>query len=63
MGKPEFIYLTYTDTTPEKLWHALIDGDFSARYWFGAQLESERSSPSLSPPRAAGGARLRCRDG
>ena len=41
MSKPEFIYVTYIETTPEKLWHALTDGDFTQRYWFGAQLRSD----------------------
>jgi uncharacterized protein YndB with AHSA1/START domain len=41
MSKPEFVYVTYIKTTPEKLWHALTDGDFSQRYWFGARLTSD----------------------
>ena len=41
MSKPEFIYVTYIETTPEKLWHALTDGDFTQRYWFGARLRSD----------------------
>jgi uncharacterized protein YndB with AHSA1/START domain len=41
MSKPEFVYVTYIETTPEKLWHALTDGDFTARYWFGARLKSD----------------------
>jgi len=41
MSKPEFVYVTYIETTPEKLWHALTDGEFTARYWFGARLKSD----------------------
>jgi uncharacterized protein YndB with AHSA1/START domain len=41
MCKPEFIYVTYIETTPEKLWDALTDGDFTQRYWFGARLKSD----------------------
>src|ERR1700722_11377577 len=41
MPKPEFIYVTYIETTPEKLWHALTDGNFTERYWFGARLKSD----------------------
>ena len=26
MSKPEFVYTTYIETTPEKLWHALESG-------------------------------------
>ena len=35
MSKPEFVYTTYIETTAEKLWQALTDGDFTERYWFG----------------------------
>ena len=41
MPKPEFVYTTYIETTPEKLWQALTDGDFTERYWFGARLRSD----------------------
>ena len=41
MSKPEFVYVTYIETTPEKLWEALTDGDFTERYWFGMRLRSE----------------------
>ena len=41
MRKPEFIYVTYIETTPEKLWKALTDGDFTERYWFGVRLRSD----------------------
>ena len=41
MSKPEFVYVTYIETTAEKLWQALIDGDFTERYWFGAHLKSD----------------------
>src|SRR4051812_33136456 len=38
MSKPEFVYTTYIETTAEKLWHALTDGDFHERYWFGHRV-------------------------
>ena len=41
MSKPEFVYVTYIETTPEKLWHALTDGEFTERYWFGVRLKSD----------------------
>jgi uncharacterized protein YndB with AHSA1/START domain len=41
MSKPEFAYVTYIETTPEKLWEALTDGDFTQRYWFGIRLKSD----------------------
>ncbi|MBV9559903.1 MAG: SRPBCC family protein [Bradyrhizobium sp.] len=41
MSKPEFVYTTYIETTTEKLWHALTDGDFTERYWFGHRVTSD----------------------
>jgi uncharacterized protein YndB with AHSA1/START domain len=41
MSKPEFVYVIYIETTPDKLWEALTDGDFTERYWFGARLKSD----------------------
>jgi uncharacterized protein YndB with AHSA1/START domain len=33
--------VTYIRTTPEKLWQALIDPEFTRRYWVGTWQESE----------------------
>jgi uncharacterized protein YndB with AHSA1/START domain len=41
MNKPEFVYTTYIETSAEKLWQALTDGDFTERYWFGHRVTSE----------------------
>jgi uncharacterized protein YndB with AHSA1/START domain len=41
MRKPEFIYVSYIETTPEKLWEALTSSDFSRRYWFGTEVQSD----------------------
>ena len=41
MSKPEFVYVTYIETTPEKLWEALTNSDFTRRYWFGVRLRSD----------------------
>ena len=41
MSKPEFVYVTYIETTAEKLWQALTDGDFTERYWFGYRVASD----------------------
>jgi uncharacterized protein YndB with AHSA1/START domain/DNA-binding transcriptional ArsR family regulator len=40
MGKPEFVYVTYVRTTPEKLWQALTDPAFTRRYW-GVELVTD----------------------
>lgn len=36
----EFVYRTYINTTPERLWQALTDPGFTRRYW-GVAFESE----------------------
>ncbi|HEY3792916.1 MAG TPA: SRPBCC family protein [Bradyrhizobium sp.] len=41
MRKPEFIYVIYIETTPEKLWEALTNAEFTKRYWFGTELTSD----------------------
>ena len=33
MQKPEFVYTTYINTTPERLWRALTEPAFTRRYW------------------------------
>jgi uncharacterized protein YndB with AHSA1/START domain len=41
MSKPEFVYVTYIETTPEKLWEALTNSEFSKRYWDGTEVRSD----------------------
>jgi uncharacterized protein YndB with AHSA1/START domain len=39
--RPEFVYVTYIETTPEKLWEALTSSDFTRRYWFNTEVRSD----------------------
>jgi len=41
MNKPSFVYVTYIRTTPEKLWRALIEPEFTRQYWFEAWQDCE----------------------
>jgi uncharacterized protein YndB with AHSA1/START domain len=41
MADSRFVYVTYIRTTPEKLWKALIDPEFTRQYWAGTWQESE----------------------
>ena len=41
MSKPELVYVHHIKATPEKVWQALTDPAFTARYWYGTRLESE----------------------
>ena len=45
MGNTEFVYTTYINTTPERLWQALTDPAFTRRYW-GATIESDWAAGS-----------------
>ena len=41
MSRPEFVYVTYIETTPEKLWEALTSSAFSERYWWETRVASD----------------------
>ena len=41
MSKPEFVYVTYIETTPEKLWDALTKSEFTRQYWFDTEVRSD----------------------
>jgi uncharacterized protein YndB with AHSA1/START domain len=36
-----FVYVTYIQTTPEKLWAALTTPEFMKKYWFGMNFETD----------------------
>ena len=33
MAESRFVYVTYIDSTPEKVWDALLDPEMTRRYW------------------------------
>ncbi len=41
MAESRFVYVTYIRTTPEKLWKALLDPEFTRQYWCETRQESE----------------------
>jgi uncharacterized protein YndB with AHSA1/START domain len=41
MAQSEFVYVTYIRTTPEKLWRALIEPEFTRKFWMGTTQESD----------------------
>ena len=41
MAESRFVYVTYIRTTPEKLWQALIDPEFTRRYWAETRQDCE----------------------
>jgi uncharacterized protein YndB with AHSA1/START domain len=53
--KPKTVYVIYIAATPEKIWQALTEPEFTARYFFGRTIELE--------PKAGGCFVLRMPDG
>ncbi len=50
----EFVYAIIIRTTPEKLWEALTNGDFSEKYWFGFRVKFDLKpggKMSILPPK------------
>ena len=43
-GRSRTVYVIYIRTTPEKLWEALVEPEFTKRYWFGMHHESDWSA-------------------
>jgi uncharacterized protein YndB with AHSA1/START domain len=41
MAESRFVYVTYIRTTKQKLWQALIEPEFTRRYWVETWQESE----------------------
>lgn len=43
---PTFVYVTYIESTPQKVWHALTDADATAAYWGHANVSDwQEGSP------------------
>lgn len=47
MNNSKFIYVTYIRTTPEKLWRALINPEFTRQFWFQTWQECDWKTGSL----------------
>ncbi|HEV8060248.1 MAG TPA: SRPBCC family protein [Gemmataceae bacterium] len=41
MANSRFVYVTYIRTTPEKLWRALMEPEFTKQYWCGTTQECD----------------------
>jgi uncharacterized protein YndB with AHSA1/START domain len=41
MNDSRFVYVIYIRTTPEKLWQALLDPDFTRQFWVGTWQECD----------------------
>ena len=54
MTEPQFVYVTYIATTPEKVWAALTDAELSARYWGNANVSDWKVGSTWSHRRPGG---------
>ena len=41
MADSRFVYVTYIRTTPEKLWRALMDPEFTRQFWVGTTQDCD----------------------
>jgi uncharacterized protein YndB with AHSA1/START domain len=41
MSRPNFVYVTYIASTPDKVFKALTDTEATARFWFGNAVSSD----------------------
>ena len=46
MAESRFFYVTFIRTTPEKLWQALTEPEFTRKYWGETWQESEWTAGS-----------------
>jgi len=53
-GKPTFVYVTYIESTPEMVWHALTDADLTAAYWGHSNVSDWQSGSAWEHVRTDG---------
>ena len=41
MENPKFVYVLHIHTTPQKLWNALTQPEFTQQYWGGRRVQSD----------------------
>jgi len=46
MTKPEFVYVTYIASTPDKIFQALVDTEIAQKYWMGSTTGPARVNVS-----------------
>ncbi|MFJ4468252.1 ArsR/SmtB family transcription factor [Streptomyces sp. NPDC089424] len=52
--KPTFVYVTYIESTPEKVWDALTDADLTAVYWGHSNVSDWRQGSRWAHVRTDG---------
>ena len=54
MDRPTFVYITYIESTPESVWHALTDADLTAAYWGHSNVSDWREGSTWEHRRTDG---------
>src|SRR4029077_14971909 len=52
--RPSYVYVTYIESTPERVWHALTDADLTAEYWGHSNVSDWRAGSSWEHRRVDG---------
>ena len=52
--KPKFVYVTYIESTPEQVWHALTDPAATAEYWGHSNVSDWRAGSAWEHRRTDG---------
>ena len=54
MGKSSFVYVIYIAATAERVWHALLDGEFTRQYWDADNVSDWQAGSTWEHRRASG---------
>ena len=55
MTNPDFVYTTYIKTTPEKLWAAITNPEFTRQYWAGDNVSDWKKGSDWKHVNSKGG--------
>lgn len=53
-AKPEFVYTTYIKSTPEKVWQAITNPEFTRQYWVHENISDWKKGSEWKHAAAAG---------
>ncbi|MEV0317384.1 ArsR/SmtB family transcription factor [Streptomyces sp. NPDC050658] len=53
-AKPTYVYVTYIESTPQQVWHALTDAELTAAYWGHANVSDWRQGSDWEHRRTDG---------
>ncbi len=48
--RPSYVYVTYIESSPERVWEALTDPDLTAQYWGHSNVSDWQAGLDLGAP-------------